>query len=261
MTTSALDYTNDIAVSLRVSIFQDLAVSLALTREDVRDSQRLRYRIFAEEMGARLRTLETGLDSDALDPYCRHVIVRDRSTQEVVASTRVLLDAEAQQAGGFYSTSEFDIGKLQRAAGPMVEIGRTCVHPDYRSGSAISLLWSGLARFIDIHRYQYLIGCASVPMDDGGEAATAIYNLLKQKYLVPVTERVTPRRPLPACVQSDAEQRTPPSLPPLLKAYIRLGARIGGEPCWDPDFGCADFFIILSPAAVQRRYAKRFLAA
>lgn len=261
MTTSALDYTHDIATPRRVPLFQDLAVSLALTQEDVRDSQRLRYRIFAEEMGARLHTLENGVDSDAFDPYCRHVIVRDRSTQAVVASTRVLLDAEARRAGGFYSTSEFDIGKLQHAAGPMAEIGRTCVHPDYRSGSAISVLWSGLARFIDIHRYQYLIGCASVPMDDGGETAAAIYNLLKQKYLVPDAEQVTPLRRLPEDTRCDAERRLPPSLPPLLKAYIRLGARIGGEPCWDPDFGCADFFIVLSPAAMQRRYAKRFLAA
>lgn len=242
-------------------IAQELAVSLAVTPQDVRDSQRLRYHVFADEMGAKLDCPLPGIDSDTFDPWCRHVIVRDRRTREVVASTRVLLDAEARLKGGFYSASEFDLGNLRRAAGPMMEVGRTCVHPDYRSGSAISLLWSGLARFIEMHQYQYVIGCASVPMTETDSTASDIYEMLKHKYLATEAERVTPLRPLPASCRQDVETRLPPALPPLLKAYIRLGARIGGEPSWDPDFGCADFFILLSPAAIERRYAKRFMAA
>lgn len=236
----------------------EFSVSLALTANDVRESQRLRYRIFAEEMGARLDTPEPGLDIDAYDAYCRHVIVRDQVTREVIASTRVLLDTDARLAGGFYSQSEFDVERLLAASGRILEIGRTCVHPDYRSGAAIGLLWSGLARFIDIRRYQYLIGCASVPMGANGATAIAAYDLLKDKYLLPEAMRVTPKLPLPERQAADVEQPKA-SLPPLLKAYIRLGARIGGEPCWDPLFDCADLFIVLSPAELEKRYAKHFL--
>lgn len=236
----------------------EFSVGLALTAAEVRESQRLRYRIFAEEMGARLDTSEPGLDVDAYDAYCRHLIVRDRATREVVASTRVLLDADARLAGGFYSQSEFDIEPLLSTSGRILEIGRTCVHPDYRSGAAIGLLWSGLARCIDIRAYQYLIGCASVPMGANGATAVGAYELLKDKYLLPEASRVTPKRPLPHRSLADAE-RSKPSLPPLLKAYIRLGARIGGEPCWDPAFDCADLFIVLSPLELQKRYAKHFL--
>jgi putative hemolysin len=236
----------------------ELSVGLALTAAEKRESQRLRYRIFAEEMGARLDTPEPGLDIDAYDAYCRHIVVRDHATREVVASTRVLLDTDARRAGGFYSQSEFDIERLLNASGRILEIGRTCVHPDYRSGAAISLLWSGLARCIDIRQYQYLIGCASVPMGANGATASAAYELLKEKYLLPEASRVTPKLPLPEQLVSDAKQPKP-SLPPLLKAYIRLGARIGGEPCWDPLFDCADLFIVLSPVELQKRYAKHFL--
>jgi len=240
--------------------YQDLMVSLAFAPEEVRESQRLRHRIFAEEMGARLNTSEPGLDIDDFDPYCQHVIVRDQVTRQVVASTRVLLDTEARLAGGFYSESEFDIGRLRNEPGRIIEIGRTCVHPDYRSGTAIGLLWSGLARFIDIRQYRYMIGCASVAMGETGIAAQGVYEMLKHKYLMPEASRVIPKLPLPERALSDAERQIKPPVPPLLKAYIRLGARIGGEPCWDPLFDCADFLVVLSPVELQRRYARRFLA-
>lgn len=245
-------------VSPQPAAIPEFSVSLAFTADEVRESQRLRYRIFAEEMRAKLDTPEPGLDIDAYDAYCRHIIVRDHVTREVVASTRVLLDADARLAGGFYSQSEFDIERLLATSGRVLEIGRTCVHPDYRSGAAISLLWSGLVRFVDIRRYQYLIGCASVPMGVNGTTASAAYDMLKDKYLLPEAVRVTPKRPLPERTIADVEQPKP-SLPPLLKAYIRLGARIGGEPCWDPSFDCADLFIVLSPAELAMRYARHFL--
>lgn len=246
------------AVALPQPRAAELVVSLASSQDEVRASQRLRYRIFAEEMGAQLRTDEPGLDCDEFDPYCRHIIVRDQLTQEVVASTRVLLDEDARLAGGFYSESEFDLEAFLRDTGRVMEIGRTCVHPDYRSGTAVSLLWSGLARFIDVRRYQYMIGCASVPMGNGGASAMAIWHALGEKYLLDERQRVAPRRPLPQC-SLPAQELPRPTLPPLLKAYIRLGAKIGGEPCWDPAFDCADLFIVLSPADLQRRYARHFL--
>lgn len=240
-------------------VASELTVGLAFSPEEVRESQRLRYSVFAEEMKARLSTPEDGLDIDDYDPWCRHVIVRDRLTREVVASTRVLIDREARLAGGFYSETEFDIGNLLRSPGRVMEIGRTCVHADYRSGSAITLLWSGLARFLDVHEFRYMIGCASIPMGEGGANALSAFEALREKYLLPEHLRSRPKLPLPERAAAAGVQQGKPSLPPLLKAYIRLGARIGGEPCWDPMFDCADLFVVLSPTELQKRYAKHFL--
>lgn len=233
----------------------DLVVGLARSEAEVRESQRLRYQVFAEELGATLKSGEPGLDVDPYDPYCRHLIVRDRGTNTVAASTRILLAEDAARAGGFYSGTEFDLAPLLDSGSRLMEIGRTCVHPAYRSGAAISMLWLGLARCVDIHRYDYMIGCASIPMYDGGAGAAAAYAKLSEKYLIEEPLRCTPKLKLPPC----RTERSTPLLPPLLKAYMRLGAKICGEPCWDPAFACADLLIALAPARLQRRYARRFL--
>lgn len=231
-------------------------IEFATAGEAVRETQRLRYQIFAEEMGAAVETDGDGMEADRFDPFCKHILVRDSAHGGVVASTRLLLDEDARRAGGFYTEGEFDISGLLENSGRIIEVGRTCVHPEYRSGSAISLLWSGLARFIDLRSYEYMIGCASISMDDGGASARAAYELLASKYLISEEKRCIPRTPLPETAVAGEEK---PKLPPLLKAYIRLGARITGEPCWDPDFDCADLMIALSPADLQKRYARHFL--
>lgn len=231
------------------------SVQLAGSDAEIRESQRLRYRIFAEEMGAGIKSSVPGHDIDPYDPFCKHIVVRDVYSGQVAASTRVLLHEDAERAGGFYSSTEFDMQHLLDSGARMMEIGRTCVHPDYRSGSAISMVWQGLARLLDIRAYDYLVGCASIAMNDGGGEAIAIYEMLRQKYLLEENLQVVPRLKLPPR-RASANR---PTLPPLLKAYIRLGARIGGEPCWDPVFNTADLFIVLSPDAVQRKYARHFL--
>lgn len=237
-----------------------LAVSIAVSADDIAASQALRFRVFADELGASIDTAHPGLDVDPYDQWCHHILVRDQETGQVVASTRVLLEAEARLAGGFYSESEFDLSAFRRQPGKVMEIGRTCVHPDYRSGSAISMLWSGLARHIDIREHRYMIGCASVPLGMDGMHAMAVYKTLKERYLLAEECRVVPHLPLHE--RNGTDQDTPlVVLPPLLKAYLRLGARIGGPPCRDPLFDCADLFIVLTPADIQRRYAKHFLRA
>jgi putative hemolysin len=206
-------------------------------------------------MGASLKSAADKLDCDQFDAYCRHLIVRDSATGEVVASTRVLLDADARRLGGFYSESEFDLDALIARCGPLMEIGRTCVHPAYRRGAAIAVLWSGLAKFFDLREYRRMIGCASIPMRDGGAEALAAYQWLVQHELVIDSFNVRPRLPLPVLAGT-----TPaPTLPPLIKAYVRLGARICGTPCWDPDFNSADLFVMLDPSEIRTRYARHFL--
>ncbi|MCL7743547.1 GNAT family N-acetyltransferase [Guyparkeria hydrothermalis] len=234
-----------------------LDVVVATTPAEREACYRLRYRVFVEEMGASIPPGHGGLERDRFDSHCHHMLVRDRATGAVVACTRVLTDTQARLTGGFYSEQEFDLAAIRRLSGRVMEIGRTCVDPAWRRGGTIAALWAGLARFMADNRFGFLIGCASIPMDDGGVAARAITEALRQRHLAPVERRVRPRCPLPA-VPDDGNAGSG-ALPPLLKAYMRLGARIGGEPCWDPDFGCADLFILLESGDLQSRYLRHFV--
>ncbi len=118
-----------------------LFVELASCVEDIRASQRLRYQIFAEEQGATLESAGEKIDKDYYDDFCHHLLVRDQQTGEVVGSTRILTEASAKLAGSFYSSNEFDLEQLLPLKGNVIEIGRTCIHPDYRNGIGISVLW------------------------------------------------------------------------------------------------------------------------
>ncbi len=233
-----------------------LTVAFATTAAEREACYRLRYRVFVEEMGATIPPGHGGQERDAFDPHCHHLMVRDTSGA-VVACTRVLTDTQACLTGGFYSEQEFDLAGIRKLPGRVMEIGRTCVHPDWRRGGTIAALWAGLARFMADNRFGYLIGCASIPMGDGGETARAITHSLLSRHLAPAERRVRPRRPLPA--SGGQAGKSSSRLPPLLKAYMRLGATVGGEPCWDPAFGCADLFILLESADLQSRYLRHFV--
>jgi len=232
-------------------------VDLATTPEDVRESQQLRYRIFAEELGANLSGAEDGMDRDRFDAHCQHLLVRDVETGHIVASTRLLTDDAAHRAGGFYSATEFDMEPILALDGRKLEVGRTCVDPSFRQGAAIAVLWSGLAGFIQLQGIDYLFGCASIKLDDQGVRATAIMNRLRQHAFATPEHRVEPRLPLPPVTVADDSITAP--LPPLLKAYVRLGARACGEACWDPDFNVADVFMLLDVDELDPSYSRHFM--
>ena len=231
------------------------AVKFARSNDELLETQRLRYRIFAEEMGARIDDDGTRLDRDAFDIHCRHLYVRDHASGAIVACTRILTDDRAADAGGFYSADEFDLGALERLPGRSMEIGRTCVAAEFRSGAVIALLWSGIAELIAEEGFDYLFGCASVGLEDGGANARAVLRALQADYLSPPYHRVRPRKPLPA---ADARPTGPARMPPLLKAYVNLGAKACGEPYWDADFNCGDVFMLLNVMDLNPRYARRF---
>ncbi|MFW6323069.1 MAG: GNAT family N-acetyltransferase, partial [Guyparkeria sp.] len=233
-----------------------LSVAFATSEAEREACYRLRYRVFVEEMGARIPAGHAGLERDGFDPHCHHLMVRDADGL-VVACTRVLTDTQARLTGGFYSEQEFDLAGIRELPGRVMEIGRTCVDPGWRRGGTIAALWAGLARFMADNRFGYLIGCASIPMGDGGATARAISDHLNHCHPAPADRRVRPRRPLPPLVGERAG--VSPRLPPLLKAYMRLGATVAGEPCWDPAFGCADLFILLESADLQARYLRHFV--
>lgn len=232
-----------------------LHVGLAQCTSEIREAQKLRYRVFAEELGARLNCREPGVDHDLYDPYCDHLIVRDEENGRIVGTYRILAPQAARRVGGYYSENEFDLTRLQLLREGMVEIGRSCIDPDYRSGATIALLWSGLARYMAHGGYRHLIGCASIGMADGGHAAANLYHGLAA-HLAPIEYRVFPRHPLPLEQLFDGRPAEPP---PLIKGYLRAGAWIGGEPAWDPDFNTADLLIMMPMARVDQRYARHFI--
>ncbi len=233
-----------------------LSVSLAHSEEDIRAAQALRYKVFAEEMGARLICREPGIDADLFDPYCDHLLVRDDQTNEIVGTYRILPPSQARKLGPYYAETEFALTRLQHIRPSTVEVGRSCVHADYRTGAPIALLWSGLAEYMGQHGYQYLIGCASMSMADGGHLAASIYRTLREKSLSPIEWRVFPRCPLPLAALDDKQKA---EIPPLIKGYIRAGAYVCGDPAWDPDFNTADVFILLPMSRMNARYARHFL--
>ena len=227
-------------------------VLVATDGAQVRAAQRLRYRVFAEELGARLPGGRE--DVDEFDAFCDHLVIRDETTGTVVGTYRMLPPHRAGAAGRLYSDGEFHLAGLAQLRGQLVETGRSCVHPEHRTGAVINLMWAGIARYLHLHGYRWLAGCASVGLEDGGETVAGVWELAQRRHLAPPAWRVRPRNPWPV---RDATAR--PAVPPLLKGYLRLGAWICGAPAYDPDFHCADFFVLLSLDRVEPRYLRHFL--
>jgi putative hemolysin len=235
---------------------QNLRVEFAETADEIAEAQRLRYQVFARELGAAIGDKDREYDEDRFDPYCVHIVVRDESGR-VVACSRILPDDAALQCGGFYSQTEFDLTPILNLPGRIMEVGRICVHTDYRRGPAIALLLAGLARFMEGGPYDYLIGCGSIPLSpDRAQALRTVATLIR-RYGCPEPYRVTPRHPLPLPAADGADDET--AAPALLRAYMRLGAYVGGAPCLDTAFDVADVLIVLFRNRYNRRYLERLL--
>ena len=238
-------------------------VDLARNANEIREAQRLRYQVFFEELGATsssaMSAKNIGLDVDEYDDYCEHLLVRDDSTGQVVGCYRIMRPETARRRGGFYADSEFDLSSLNHLRADTAEVGRACIHPDFRAGSVIMLLWSGLAQFMLQNRYDYLIGCASVNLADGHGNAIAVYRELASTHLAPVEYRVLPRLPYPVDRFNAIEPNLSARVPPLLKGYARLGAWICGAPAWDADFNTADLFVLLPVQRLPLSYSKHFM--
>ena len=239
-----------------------ITVSWARHQDEVRAAQRLRYEVFAGEMGARLNSPLPGHDIDLFDNYCEHLLVRDSATAQVIGTYRVLTPVQAKRVGSTYSDTEFDLTRLRGLRERMVELGRSCVHPDHRHGGVILALWSALAEFMARNQLDTMIGCASIPMlHQGmvcGDAAASIWHQVQATHLAPIEHQVRPRLPLPLD-RLDLNLAVEP--PALIKGYLRLGAKVLGAPAWDPDFNSADLPMMMRLADLPARYRKHFLGA
>jgi len=232
-----------------------LQISWASDAQEIGEAQQLRYEVFAEEMGAQLALNSSGLDIDEFDAYCDHLLVRDQESLQVVGTYRVLPPHKAREIGRLYSDSEFDLTRLNHLRPKIVEVGRSCVHADYRSGAVIMALWSGLAQYMQLHQYEIMLGCASIPMADGGHFAASLFNSLKNEQLAPIENHAFPHLPLPLDRLNGGLEVEPP---PLIKGYLKLDAKICSAPAWDPQFNTADVLTILRLDEINPRYAKHF---
>lgn len=234
-----------------------LEASLVSDGDLVRSAQRLRHRVFAEELGARLPSGDRGVDEDRFDQYCRHLVVRDVVSGETVGTYRLLSGDDAARAGGFYAETEFHLARILTLP-RLVEVGRACIHPAYRHGAVLSFLWSALARHIEAAGYAHVIGSASIPGTDDGRAAASLYRRLATEHLSPPAWRVLPRQGLRLEQLTDDVDAT---VPTLLRGYLRMGAYVCGPPAWDDDFRCADLFVLLPIARMRQRYRTHLLRA
>jgi putative hemolysin len=238
-----------------------LEVRWARHADEVRAAQRLRYQVFAQEMGARLEgaAAASGLDVDRFDAFCDHLLVHARQPGPaddggvVVGTYRVLRPGPARAAGGYYTDTEFDLTPLAPLRPRALELGRSCVHPDWRAGNVVLAMWGALAAYMQDHALETMIGCASIGIADGGANAAALWHSLRRTHLAPPCWQVTPRHPLPVARERDGAV---PVAPPLVKGYLRCGARVIGPPALDQAFRTADLPLMLRMDDLAPRYRR-----
>lgn len=231
-------------------VFSKLSLSLACSAKEVREVQRLRYKVLSAAMGMSALSNPDGLDIDEFDQHCSHLIVRDSKSLKVVGTCRILGPNAARHIGRYACEAGFDLVRLQHIRGRLAEMGRVCIHPDYRGAAVMKLLWAGLAAYMQRERYAYLIGCASISLADGGQNVAAVYRHLNETQFSPLEYRVQPQL---AFALEGMDERRDACLPPLLNAYLRAGAWVCGEPAWNHDLHCADLFVMLPLANLEQR--------
>ena len=217
---------------------------------------RLRFRVFNLELGEGLpESYANGLDQDAFDAVCEHLVVEEKTTGRIIGTYRMQSGMTAFRQLGYYSAREFEFEAYEELRPHLLELGRACIEREHRSGEVLTLLWRGIAQYAHHHGLRYLIGCSSVPSED---AATgwAMYHRLAPFLAAPSwrTQPVAGCR-LPAPPSDTAVPET--NVPKLLKTYLAVGARICSEPAWDRAFKTIDFLTLqdmdqLTPAARAR---------
>ena len=243
-----------------------LSAAWADSEAEVRAAQALRYAVFAGELGARLppESVACRRDIDRFDPWCEHLLVwaddPHSGARTLVGTYRVLAPDAARRLGGLYADQEFDLSALAPLRARMIELGRACVHPAWRSGGVILALWSALGRYMVERDFDTMVGCASVGLADGGEFASTLWYALRASYLAPPQWRATPRTALALHPLSESRPALAlRAMPPLIKGYLRGGATVLGAPAYDAGFHTADLPIMMRLQDLSDRYRKQFL--
>lgn len=233
-------------------------VHLARDEADVRDAQRLRYEVFVAELGGdgALVDHENRLERDRFDPYFDHLLVRDPARDErVVGVYRLLRDDRAREAGQFYSEDEYDLTALRRSGRRLLELGRSCLHPDYRGGPAMFHLWQGLADYVLDHGIEVLFGTASFHGTDVAQLAPSL-SLLHHRHLAPEDLRVRARafQSMDLVPETEIDRvQAMLEVPALIKAYLRLGGCVGEGAFVDHAFNTTDVCLVMDTAKMTER--------
>ena len=231
---------------------------LAETEADRDAACRLRFRVFNLEMGEGLaESYANGMDRDAFDDACEHLIVEEKLTGRIVGTYRMQTGTTAWRRLGYYSAQEFDFTPYELLRPQLLELGRACIDREHRSSEVLTLLWRGIAQYAQHHGLRYLIGCSSVPSEDPA-TGWAMYHRLApflaapKLCTMPVAECRLPAPPSDTAVPE-------PLVPKLLKTYLAVGARICSEPAWDRGFGTIDFLTLQDMAGLSPTVRSRFL--
>jgi putative hemolysin len=260
----------------------DLEVRLARTKADVKRAQRLRYDVFYREMSAKpsIKAKMRRRDEDRYDAICDHLLVVDLSRQvedgtrsawratrqpRVIGTYRVLRQEVADRAGEFYTQGEYDIAPLVAARSPgyrFMELGRSCVLKPYRNKRTVELLWHGLWTYVREHKVDVMIGCASFEGTDAQEHAMAL-SFLYHHALAPPEWRVKAHPHIHSEMNLIPKEQVDTkaalkALPPLIKGYLRLGAKVGDGAVIDRQFGTTDVLIVLPVENIDPRYFEHF---
>ncbi|MWD29714.1 GNAT family N-acetyltransferase [Aquicoccus sp. SCR17] len=234
------------------------SVRLAADTAELEAAQRLRYRVFVEELGGDGAMVDHagGLERDRFDPYFDHLILVDEAAQDAVVGVyRLLRGDRAREAGQFYSEDEYDLGPLRRGGRRLLELGRSCVHPDYRGGAAMFHLWQGLADYVETHGIEVLFGVASFHGTDI-ERLAAPLSLLHHRHLAPDDLRVRARdyQRMDLLPESAIDRRAAMlQVPALIKAYLRLGGHVGEGAFIDRAFNTVDVCLVMDTERLSPR--------
>lgn len=227
-------------------------------------AQRLRHDVFTSEPGYALSGTIDGLDADRFDEHCDHLLVREDNSGELVGCYRMLPPSGAIAAGGLYAATEFDMRGLDALRPSLVEMGRAVVRADNRNGGVVLLMWAGILAYLDRCGYDYVTGCVSVPVlgsDDEapGTQIRGVRDFVRRRHAAPAQFSVHPYRRVTVDGRG-LDDIAPPArvtVPPLMRGYLRLGARVCGEPAHDPAFGVGDFPALLDKRQADTRYLRR----
>jgi putative hemolysin len=246
----------------------NLGVRIATVPAEVEAAQALRYRVFYQEMGARpdAAAAATHRDRDAFDAVADHLLVVDHSIgpgpEGVVGTYRLIRREAAAKIGRFYSADEYDIAPVTKFPGQVMELGRSCVHADYRNRAVMQLLWRGIAAYVFQHRIDLMFGCASLPGTEPDDIAAELtylyYNHLAPPALRP---RALPHRYIEMRRLEPDEidrKRVLARLPPLIKGYLRLGGFVGDGAVIDAQFNTTDVAVVVKTDLVTDKYYRHY---
>jgi putative hemolysin len=231
-------------------------VGMAQTLEDVIECQRLRYQVFNCELGEGLDTsAKTGLDRDRFDFICDHLMVRDAVTGKLAGTYRMQSGYRAKGNLGYYGEEFFDFSPFEKMRAQVLELGRACVREEYRNTNVLHMLWKGIARYAQSCEARYLIGCSSLSTQDEDEGM-ALYEALREKYLVPPPLRTNPTEGHQC--KSSGSHTVPPRPPRLFRAYLDISGRVCGPPAIDREFKTIDFLTLVDLHVLPDRVRTRF---